>query len=185
MGRTCWYKRLCIYLSVHRLIFRSIRLSVWISICYRSVCLFVFFICLSIYLSIFPSTQYISISLSIILSVHPSVCLSVYLSTCLPSHLSVYPSFCDLPSTWFICLSVHRAILPSVYVCLCLSIVPFKHLSIYIFFWLPVCLLSHRFTYMSVCLCLSGFLSIYPSFYLSIHLFVCLCRAIYCLPVCL
>ena len=102
-------------------------------------------ICLSIYLTIYPS-----IYLSIHLSIYPSIYLSVYLSIYLSIHLSIY-------------LSIHLSI--------CLSIC----LSVYISDYLSVCLVI----YLSICsISLSFYLSIYLSFCLSIYLLLSNYRSI-------
>ncbi len=85
------------------------------------ICLFNFlFICLPI-----------CFSMSVNLTVYPSVCQSVSLSVCLSICLSVYLS---------ICLSVYLSICLSVYLSICLSV----YLSICLSVYLSICLAGER-----------------------------------------
>ena len=87
-------------------------------------------ICLSIYLTVYLST-YLSIYMSIYLTNYLSIYLPIYLSTYLPIYLSIY-----------------------------LSVYPSIDLSIYLFFYLSI--------YLSI------YVSIYLSIYLSLSLYLCL-----------
>ncbi len=70
-------------------------------------------VCPSVYLSVHLSVCP-SICLSVHLSVCPSICPSVHLSVCLSIYLSVCPSVCP---------SVHPSVHPSICLSICLSVV--------------------------------------------------------------
>ena len=121
---------------------------------------------LSIYISVYPSI-YLSLSLSIYISVYPSIYLSLS-----PVNVSIsylYHTSIPLPVHLFlfIYLSIHISIYPS------LSI----HRSIYLSMSLPI----HLFINSSTCLSvyLYEFLSIYPSIYVYISFYLSIHPAIY------
>ena len=91
-----------------------------------------------------------------------SICLSVYLSIYLPIDLSIYLSVC-LAIYPFIHLSIYLSIHPSIYLSTYLSIHPSIHLSIYLSVYLSI--------YRSI------YLPIYLSIYLSIYFpsYICSC----------
>ena len=88
--------------------------------------------------------HYLSIYLSICLSVYPSIylsiCLSIYLSICLSVYLSIYLSIC-----LSVCLSIYLSIY-LLYLSICLSV----YLSIYLFemllYYLPGPSVGHCFS---------------------------------------
>ena len=120
---------------------------------------------LRIYPLFFELSMYLSICLSVQLSIYLSVYTSICLSICLYVHLSIFPSV-----YLSICVSIHLSICPSVYLSICLSV----YLSICLFVYLSICLS----VYLSICLsvylsiCLFVYLSIYPSVYLYLCIYV-------------
>lgn len=115
---------ICSYLSLH--------LSPVIYLMYLS---FHPSIHVSVYVSIYPSILYLSVSLSI----HPSICLSIHPSM----YLSIHPSVCLI-----VCLSTYLSIHPSICLSVCLPTYLSIHPSICLSIFLSVCHLpSKSFTH--------------------------------------
>ena len=124
---------LSIYLSICLSIDQiSLSLSLYISVCLS--------ICPSTWLCLYPSislfvlvSNYLSMCLCIYLSISPSISLAVssdYLSICLSVHLSMYLSIC-LSIYLSVYLSIYLSVYLSIYLSVCLSI----YLSIYLSFF--------------------------------------------------
>ena len=164
-GSCGWENRL-ILLFVHRKLYESTypRLSKIYEFLSLSIYLALFTpsihppICISIFLSIHPPIHP-SICISIFLSIHPSICISIYLSIYPSIHPFVYLSF-YLSIHPSICISVVISIHPTIYSSICISVVLSIHPSIY-----PS---IHLYTHRSICPSIHP--SIYPPIYLSTYL---------------
>ena len=110
-----------------------------------------FSVCPSIYLSVYPSA-YLSVYLCIYLHVYLSVSLSVH-HLCPSLHFSIYLSI-YLSVCLSVCLSVSICQHPSTYLCVCPSCYSFFYLSIFVH------------------------VSIYPSSFLclSVHIYLSICH---------
>ena len=159
----------------------GIVVKVWLSctlpVC---VCLSVHHDYLTIHFSVCPSI-YLSLYLSLYLSVYPCIYLSICLSICLSMYLSIHLSL-HLSIYLSIHLSVNIHLSTCVFVCLFIS----SSLSISLSIFLSICLYLSASIYLSVCLSISLSLSIYLliflSVYLCIYLSIYLCLSVYIYP---
>jgi hypothetical protein len=102
------------------------------------------------------------------LSEHLSVCLILFLSECLPIPLPLWMFISAWQSSFFI------SVCPSL-------LVGMPSLSVYLCFWLYVCLPVKRAIHLYICLCLSDYQSVCPSVLVTLCLTICLsvCLTVY------